>query len=111
MYWLGTLYSQSVHFGHFGRKYTCQEFLVVSPYIMAILGENVQAEKTLFSAGTFWQFWAKMYPRGIYSHPVYFDSLGQKFTAGNFFFPAGTFWPFWGKTYWLENSQRYSLAI
>ena len=43
------------------RKCTSWGFFIHSRYILAILGDIVQAGNSLFSAGTFLPFWAKMY--------------------------------------------------
>ena len=78
LYRLGVLYSQPVHFGHFGRKCARWESFILSPYILAVLGENVLAGGCLFSAGTLWPFWPKMYQLGIFcSQPAHYRHFRQ----------------------------------
>ena len=86
MYRLGVFYSQPVHLGQFGPKCTGWGVFTLSQYILAILGKSVPAGHFLFSAGTFWPFWAKMFWLVvIYSQPVHFGHFGRKCTGWGFF--------------------------
>ena len=123
MYQLGVFYFQPVHFSQIGRKCTGREVLNLSGYILAILGENVQARNISFSAGIFWPIWAKTYRLGFFSsQPVHLGHFERKCTSwaflipsryilviwgenvppGGFSFSVATFWPFWAKMYRLR---------
>ena len=48
---------------------------------------NYNIHGFLFSAGTFWPFWAKMYRLGVFSsQPVHFGHSGRKCTGWGFFY-------------------------
>ena len=107
MYQLGVFYSQPVHFGHFGRKCTDWGFLILSWYILAILGQSVPTGGILFSFGIFCPFWAKLTDWGCFILSRYILAiLGQSVPTGGFLFSFGTFRPFWAKMY--EQGAFYS---
>ena len=86
MYHLGNFFSQPVHFGRSERKRTSCRFFFLSRYISAILGENVPTRGFLFSAGTFWTFWAKTYRPGFFSsRRLYLCHFGRKCTSREIF--------------------------